>query len=56
MSPDRHDDAPISFRPAREEKRRLLGYAKRTGRAVNAVIRAAVSEYLDRKEAEGERD
>lgn len=45
--PSQHKQAAVSLRlgPVRD---RLLAYAARTGRAVNAVIRDAITEYLDK--------
>lgn len=52
--PGQHKHRPISVRlgPVRD---RLLGYTSRTGLAVNAVIRDAVSEFLDRHDQGDER-
>lgn len=49
---DRHKAMPIAFRPG-PVRDRLVAYSRRTGRAVNAVIRDAVSDYLDKHDHEG---
>jgi hypothetical protein len=48
----KHD--PISYRPdaASGLRERLLAYAERTGKAVNAVINDAVAAYLDQHDSD----
>jgi len=45
---DRHDETPMSFRPTAEGRTRIKDYVKRAGLSVNAFLRLAVTEYLDR--------
>lgn len=47
---DRHKASPISFRPTEDDREWLLEYAKRTGKAVNALLREALALLRDKKE------
>jgi hypothetical protein len=44
--PDRHKHPPFRFRPPEADRARLLAYAALTDQPVNAVIAAAVREFL----------
>lgn len=48
--PSQHKHAPIPFRPPEGDRAWLLQHAEWTGRAVNAVLTAALSEYRIRYE------
>jgi predicted DNA-binding protein len=50
--PGQHKHPPLRFRPSAEGWDRLAAYVERTGRALNAVLREAVDEYLDRHQHE----
>ena len=43
---DRHKHTPIRFRPPEADRARLLKYADDTGQPVNAVLTAALREFL----------
>ena len=44
--PSQHKRSPISFRPSEADRARLLQYAADTGQPVNAVLAAALREFL----------
>ena len=52
---DRHEHNPIPFRPPGGVRARLKAYAERTGQAVNKILTAAVTEFLDRHDEENPR-
>ena len=45
--PNQHKHPPIAFRPPGPVRDRLAAFAAETGRAVNAIVTAAVVAYLD---------
>lgn len=49
--PSQHKHPPVSFRPPEADRRWLLEHAKATGKAVNAVLAAALAAYRKQKEA-----
>jgi hypothetical protein len=49
---DRHKDNPIPFRPPAGERAWLTEHAKRTGKAVNAILTAALAAYREHHEKE----
>lgn len=48
--PDRHKHTPVRFRPPEPDRLWLLQLADKTGRAVNAILTEALSEYRSRRE------
>ncbi len=59
--PNMHSSNPVPFRPAPGQRERLAGLAATTGQTVNALLRLAVGEFLDKHEprvppAGGQRD
>ena len=56
--PNQHKHKPVAYRPPAELRDWLLAFAKRSGRAVNAVITDALSEYRiahDPQEGDGQK-
>jgi hypothetical protein len=52
---DRHKHAPIPFRPPEDDRTWLLERARRTGRAVNAILARALAEYRQRHDGDDRR-
>ena len=50
MTTDRHKRQPIPFRPSERDEPWLRDHARRTGQAVNAILRRALAEYRARQE------
>jgi|GEM_PF-2547207 len=48
--PSQHKHKPVAYRPPADLRGWLLAYAAQTGRAVNAIITQALSEYRERIE------
>jgi hypothetical protein len=56
---DRHKHTPVRFRPPEADRTWLQDFAERTGRAVNAILTEALSQYRSRSDgesAEGKED
>lgn len=47
---DRHKNPMIPFRPEMDQRAWLRQHAAATGRAVNAILRQALTEYRNRHE------
>jgi hypothetical protein len=52
---DRHKSNPIPFRPPEGDRSWLMEHAQRTGKAVNAILAAALAAYRERHEKEERR-
>lgn len=50
--PNQQKYRPISFRPPEADRLWLMEHAASTGRAVNAILVAALAEYRERQEQE----
>ena len=48
--PGQHKHPPVSFRPPEADRAWLLDHAKATGKAVNAILTAALAAYRKQKE------
>jgi hypothetical protein len=55
-SADRHDRAPISFRPRKEIEPWLYAHAEQTGMGLTGVIAEALAQYRKREEARARRE
>ena len=55
-SADRHDRAPISFRPRKEIEPWLYAHAGETGQTISGVIAEALAQYRKREEAKARRE
>ena len=53
---NQHKHPPISFRPPEADRVRLLQYAAATGQPVNAVLSAALREFLAEADETGTPD
>jgi hypothetical protein len=49
---DRHKSSPIPFRPPEADRVWLMAHAQRTGKAVNAILAAALAAYREHHEKE----
>src|SRR5258708_25048519 len=47
LMPSQHRHSPVSFRPPEADRAWLLEHAKATGKAVNAVLTAALAAYRE---------
>jgi hypothetical protein len=54
--PNQHKYRPIPFRPPEGDRLWLAEYARRTGRAVNAIIAEAVAAYRAAREKDANPD
>ena len=55
--PNKHKYGPIPFRPSPEGLRHWLkDYARRTGKAVNAILNEALDAYRKQHEQEGKEE
>ena len=50
--PDRHKRPPIPVRLSVGDESWLKDHARRTGQAVNAIVRRAIADYRERNEKE----
>jgi hypothetical protein len=55
-SADRHDRAPISFRPRKEIEPWLYAHAEQTGQTPGTVLAEALAQYRKREEARARRE
>jgi hypothetical protein len=53
-STDRHKRRPIPFRPPEGDESWLKDHARRTGQAINAILRHALADYRRHHENEEE--